>query len=60
MVIIPTDSFFNWLKESKHKKEELLEEEKRKQDEKKFAKGFDPNKLAPVHRRKNLFLPYLL
>jgi hypothetical protein len=53
MLVFPTDSFFNWLTTSRHQKEDEEEELKRKEDEKKFAKGFDPNKLAPIHRRKD-------
>ncbi len=52
MIVFPIDSFFHWITKSKQEKEEMLEEEQRKLNEKKFAKGFDPNKLAPIHRRK--------
>ena len=53
MIVFPTDSFFNWLTTNRHQREEEMEEEKRKEDEKKFAKGFDLSKLAPIHRRKD-------
>ena len=52
LIVFPTDSFFNWLATAAREKEELLEEEKRKEDEKKFAKNFNLDKLAPIHRRK--------
>ena len=52
MIVFPTDSFFNWLTSNSHRREEEREEEQRKEDEKKFAKGFDLSKLAPIHRRK--------
>jgi hypothetical protein len=58
MLVFPTDSFFNWLTTSRHQKEDEQEESKRKEDEKKFAKGFDPSKLAPIHRRKESRLIY--
>lgn len=53
MIVFPTDSFFNWLTTIRHQREGAMEEEKRKEDEKKFAKGFDLSKLAPIHRRKD-------
>lgn len=52
MIIFPTDSFFNWITSSKLLRQDELEAQQRKEDEKKFAKGFDLNKLAPIHRRK--------
>ena len=55
MLIFPTDAFFNWLTESKHQKEIEAEKERKRQDKKKFVKGMDPNKLAPLQRRKNCY-----
>jgi len=51
-VSVPLDVFFNWVVTSSRESEAEREKIQKRQDRKKFIKGLDPNKLAPLHRRK--------
>lgn len=48
----PIDAFFHWVTTSQRENQELLEKEQKRIERKKFVKGLDPSKLAPLHRRK--------
>ena len=54
LVCFPIDTFLNWIKTQKQEREVIIEKEKKIEDRKKFVKGLDLNKLAPIHRRKKL------
>ena len=52
LLIFPLDTFFNWVVQSGREALERREKERKRIERKKFVKGLDPNKLAPLHRRK--------
>jgi len=52
LVCFPIDMFLNWIKTQNQEREVIIEKEKKIEDRKKFVKGLDLNKLAPIHRRK--------
>ena len=54
LVIFPMDTFFNFVLQANRDRQVAWEKERKQQDRKKFIKGLDPNKLAPIHRRKFL------
>ena len=51
-VSVPLDVFFNWVVAASRENDSVKDKERKRQDRKKFVKGLDPNKLAPLHRRK--------
>jgi hypothetical protein len=51
-VTVPLDAFFHWVVSASREADETQRKQKKKEDCKKFVKGLDPNKLAPLHRRK--------
>jgi hypothetical protein len=53
LTTFPVDSFFYFLKVRAHQKEEEAEKQHKKDEKKKFVKGLDPSKLAPLQRRKS-------
>lgn len=46
----PLDAFFHWVVRSSRESADFRDKQKKIQDRKKFVKGLDPNKLAPLHR----------
>jgi hypothetical protein len=46
----PIDTFFHFVVQQSRGNQELREKEQKAEDRKKFVKGLDPNKLAPIHR----------
>ena len=48
----PVDCFLNFISTRTRVREEVSEKERKKEEKKKFVKGLDPTKLAPIHRRK--------
>jgi hypothetical protein len=55
-VTVPLDAFFHWVVSASRDADETQRKQKKKEDRKKFVKGLDPNKLAPLHRRKLAFI----
>jgi magnesium-transporting ATPase (P-type) len=49
-VTFPLDAFFHWVVASSREAAEIREKARKHEDRKKFVKGLDPNKLAPLHR----------
>lgn len=54
LITFPIDRFLYFITESKREKEAYLEKQKKIAEKKKFTKGLDPSKLAPIHRCKSL------
>lgn len=52
LMSIPIERFLFHLSEWRREEVELQEKKKKIEDKKKFTKGLDPNKLAPIHRCK--------
>jgi hypothetical protein len=50
LFVYPTDGFLHFLNKWQREREVYAEKDEKRKKKKKFTKGLDPSKLAPIHR----------